>query len=136
MRRTIALSALAVAVVFGLSVRANEKPTPEFQATMKSNGATLGALGAHIKAKEYDLIAMDAATLQGNLAKVEAFFVSKKMDDAVAFAKNGAKAAADLEAAAKAKNDDGIAAAQKGMTCGGCHMAHRERLADMTFEIK
>jgi hypothetical protein len=21
-------------------------------------------------------------------------------------------------------------------SCGGCHMAHRERLPDMTFEIK
>src|SRR5712691_1973956 len=113
MRRTIALLALAVAVVFGLSVRANEKPTAEFQATMKSNGATVVALGNHIKAKEYDSIAMDASTLQANFAKIETFFSSKKMDDAVAFAKGGAKAAADLEAAAKAKSDDGIAAAQK-----------------------
>jgi hypothetical protein len=28
------------------------------------------------------------------------------------------------------------AAAEVGKTCGGCHMAHRERLPDGTFEIK
>ena len=53
-------------------------------------------------------------------------------------AQSGAKGAADLEAAAKAKNEDGVAAAQKavGSTCAACHMAHRERLQDGTFEIK
>ena len=81
---------------------------------------------------------MDAATLQGNFAKIEAFWTTKKVDDAIGFAKAGGKGAADLEAAAKAKSDDRIAAASMAATgaCGGCHMAHRERLPDMTFEIK
>jgi cytochrome c556 len=138
MRRTVALSLVALTAVFGLSVIANEKPTPEFQDIMKSNGATAGALRMHITAKDYDAIAADAATLKGNFAKIEAFWTAKKVDDAIGFAKAGAKGAADLESAAKAKSDQGIAAANMTTTgsCGGCHMAHRERLPDMTFEIK
>ena len=138
MRRTVALSLLAVTAVFGLNVIANEKPTAEFQAVMKSNGATNMALGMHIMAKDYDAIAADASTLKGNFAKIEAFWTAKKVDDAIGFAKAGGKGATDLEAAAKAKSDDRIAAARMatGGACGGCHMAHRERLPDMTFEIK
>ncbi|PWT83002.1 MAG: hypothetical protein C5B57_07660 [Blastocatellia bacterium] len=128
----------AVAATFAPNVVANEKPTPEFQDLMKSNGMTAAALRMHIMAKEYDGIGMDAATLRGNFAKIEAFWAAKKVNDAVEFAKTGAKGAADLESAAKAKNDEGIAAASKATTsaCGGCHMAHREQLPDKTYEIK
>ena len=44
----------------------------------------------------------------------------------------------DLEKAAKAKDDAAITAANTALTatCGGCHTAHRERLPDMSFEIK
>ena len=48
MRRTFTLSLLAVTVTFGLTLFANEKPTPELQATMKENAATNGALRMHI----------------------------------------------------------------------------------------
>jgi cytochrome c556 len=138
MRRTVALSLLAVTAVFGPAIIANEKPTTEFQSIMKSNGAAAGALRMHVMAKDYDAIAADAATLEGNFAKIEAFWTAKKVDDAIGFAKAGARGAADLESAAKAKNDERIAAASMMTTgsCGGCHMAHRERLPDMTFEIK
>ena len=60
MRRTAALSLLAVTALFGLGVIANEKPTAEFQAVMTSNGATNGALRMHIMAKDYDAIAAQA----------------------------------------------------------------------------
>lgn len=140
MRRTMALSALAVAVVFGMSVRASEKPTEDFQATMKSNGAAGGPMGlrAHVAAKDYDAIAKDAATLEANMAKTEAFFTAKKVDDAVAAAKAGRKGAADVAAAAKTKDDAALATAVTAVngSCGSCHMAHRERMPDMTFEIK
>jgi cytochrome c556 len=138
MRTTIVLAVTAATFVLGLTVIANEKPTAEFEATMKSNGATLQALRGHIMGKDYDGIAMDAATLKANFAKVEAFWTQRKVDDAIGFAKRGAAAAADLETAAKAKNDDQIAAANMaiGGTCGGCHKAHREQLPDKTFEVK
>jgi cytochrome c556 len=125
-------------LALGLSVAANEKPSPEFQALMKSNAATNGALRMHIMAKDYDAIAADAATLKENFAKNEPFWTAMKADDALGFLKTGAKGAADLETAAKAKNDEGIAAASKAVasTCGGCHMAHRAQLPDKTSEIK
>ena len=140
MRRTFGLSLVAMAVAFGLNVIANEKPTMEYQDLMKSNAAAAGPMGlrGHVNAKDYDAIAKDAATLKTNFAKIEAFWTAKKVDDAINFAKAGGKAAADLETAAKAKNDAGITAATAAITptCGGCHMAHRERLPDMSFEIK
>src|SRR5205085_3795759 len=133
MRRTFGLTLLAAAVAFGLSVLANEKPTMEFQDLMKSNGATAGPMGlrGHVNAKDYDAIAKDAATLKANFTKIEAFWTAKKVDDAINFAKAGGKAAADLETAAKAKNDEGISAATAAITptCGGCHMEHRARMS-------
>ena len=125
-------------VVFDLTVVANEKPSAEYQDVMKSNGATNGDLRMHIMAKDYDAIVADAVALQRNFAKILAYWTGKKVFDATEFASDGARGAAALETAAKAKSDDGLAAAQKTVaaTCGGCHMAHREQLPDKSFEIK
>ena len=140
MRRTFGLSLLVLAVAFGITALANEKPTMEFQSIMRSNAATSGAMGlrAHIAAKDYDAIAKDAATFKENFTKVEAFWTQRKVDDAIKFAKSAHEAAEDLEKAAKAKDDAAILAAQMKLTpnCAGCHMAHREQLPDKTFEIK
>jgi cytochrome c556 len=140
MRRTFGLSLFAVAVVFGFSLWANEKPTTEFQDIMKSNAAASGPAGlrAHVPAKDYDAIAKDAATLKANFAKIEAFWTAKKVTDAITFAKDGGQAATALETAAKAKDDAGITASMAKVTssCGGCHMAHREQLPDKSYEIK
>ena len=140
MRRTFGLSLLTMAIAFGLTALANEKPTMEFQTIMRSNAATNGAMGlrAHITAKDYDAIAKDAATFKENFSKIEKFWTEKKVDDAVKFAKTAHEAAEDLEKAAKAKDDAAIMTAQMkiGATCAGCHMAHREQLPDKTFEIK
>jgi cytochrome c556 len=139
MHKGFTLPFMVVATVaFGLTAIANEKPSADFQNLMKSNGATNMALRDHITAKDYDAIAADAATVKANFAKIEAFWTAKKVEDAVTFAKTGAKGAADLETAAKAKNDAGIASANMaiGGTCGGCHRAHREQLPDKSYEIK
>jgi cytochrome c556 len=140
MRGKLAVMAVCAAVVFGLTVRASEKPTTDYQDIMKSNAAANGPMGlrGHIPAKDYDAIAKDAATLRANFAKLETFWTARKVDDAINFSKAGGKAAADLEAAAKAKNDGGIAAAQMALApnCGGCHMAHREQMPDKSYEIK
>jgi hypothetical protein len=144
MRRTFLLSSLALVIGvggvwgFGLNLAANEKPTDAYAAAMKSNAATGQALRRDIMAKDYDAVAKDAATYRTNFTQIEAFWSAKKVDDATGLAKAGGKAAADLETAAKAKSDEGMAAASMALTgtCGACHMAHRERLPDMTFEIK
>jgi cytochrome c556 len=137
--RTVLPVVMVMATIgLGITAIANEKPTAEFQSIMKSNSATNMALKEHVSAKNYDAIAADAATFKANFTKIEAFWTAKKVDDAIALAKTGAKGAADLEMAAKAKNDDGITAATSaiGGTCAGCHKMHREQLPDKTYEIK
>jgi mono/diheme cytochrome c family protein len=126
------------AVVLGLTLRANEKPSDAYQKAMKDLGAANQSLRNNVTAKDYDAIAKDAATFKASFATALAFWTAKKTDDAMMLAQTGAKAAADLEQAAKSKSEDGVAAAQKavGAICAACHMAHRERLADGTFEIK
>ena len=140
MSRTFGWAVLTMAMAMGLTVMAGEKAPVPFQDAMKSNAAATGPMGlrAHATAKDYDAIAKDAATIKANYALIEAFWVQRKVEDAIAFSKTGSKAAADLETAAKAKDDGAIAAATMALTptCGGCHMVHRERLPDMTSEIK
>ena len=105
---------------------------------MKDTNTAAQALRGHVQAKDYDGIAADAAALRKLFADTEAFWTARKVDDAIGFSKTGAKASADLETAAKAKNDDGVATAARAVngTCMGCHTAHRERLPDGSSEIK
>jgi cytochrome c556 len=125
-------------VVLGFTIRANEKPSESYQKAMKDFGAANQSLRNNVTAKDYDAIAKDAATFKASFAVAQAFWTGKQVDDAMKLAQDGAKAAADLETAAKAKSEEGVAAAQRavGATCASCHMAHRERLQDGTFEIK
>jgi hypothetical protein len=131
MTRTFWLWFAAAAVAFGVSVVAadRERPTEEFRNIMKSNAAMASPAGirAKVAAKDYDAIAKDATTLKANLEKIELFWSQRKVADAVDFAKAGIKAAADLEAAAKAKSDDRILQAQRAFTfvCNDCHQVHR-----------
>ena len=154
MGRTFGVSVLAVAIAFAAAVAAREKPPKEYQDLMRSNGAILdislgtnrnggnpagpGTLRLSIAAKNYDAAAKDAATLKANFTKVEAFWAERKIDDAINFSKVAVKAAADLEAAAKRKDDAAMIAAQNALsgTCAECHQAHRVIvLADGSFEI-
>jgi hypothetical protein len=133
-----ALSALALAAAGVITVMAGEKPPEAHVKVMKDTNAAAQALRNHVQAKDYDGVAADAATLRKTFADIETFWTARKVDDAIGFAKNGVKAVADLETAAKAKNEEGVATAARAMqgTCMGCHTAHRERLPDGSFEIK
>jgi cytochrome c556 len=130
--------ALAAASALAIGVMANEKPPEAYVKSMKETNAAAQSLRKSIPAKDYDAVAKTAATLQTLFAGTEEFWTNRKADDAVAAAKEGAKAATDLETAAKAKNDDDMAAAAKTLTatCKTCHDAHRERLPDGSSEIK
>jgi hypothetical protein len=137
--RRFGLSLLAAMVAFGISLMAaNEKPTPVMVEIMKSNAAAGADLRAHQKEANLAAVANDAATLKQNFAYIEAFFANKKMQGAVTIAQNGAKAAADLQTAALAKDSATVeksVAAVTG-TCGGCHKQFREQLPDKSYEIK
>jgi len=129
---------LGAAVGFGITVLAGEKPPDSYVKNMKDTNAASSSLRKNVEAKDYEAVAKDAATLKTLFGNTEAFWTERKADDAVKVAKEGAKAAGELETAAKAKNEEGVAAAAKTVsgTCKTCHDAHRERLPDGSSEIK
>jgi cytochrome c556 len=136
--RKVCWVVLVAVALFGLTLVASEKPSDAYVKAMKDVQAAQMGLGAAVTAKDYDAVARYAATFRASFAVSEAFWSARKVDDAIAASKAASKGATDLERAAKAKDDEGIAAARRavGGTCAGCHMAHRARLADGTFEIK
>jgi cytochrome c556 len=163
MGRAFRASLVVLAVAFGITVIAAEKPTKQFQDLMKSNAAIvdLGASGTfgretnvdnvredsaavpslrvHLKAKDYEAIVNDVATLKENFTKLEAFWTERKVDDAIHFSKTAAMLATDIETAAKAKDSAGVAKAQSALadTCRACHLAHRVvMVTDQSFEIR
>jgi len=145
MRRNLMMAVVCAGVLFGLTVRANEKPTEVYQKTMKDLSAANTALRADLKAVEaagaypdYLPVEKDAAALKTAFEATLAFWMPRKADDAIKAATAGSKAVDDLATAIKEKNYDGVtmAAAAIGATCAGCHTPHRDRLPDGTFEIK
>ncbi len=138
MRATSGLIALCATAVFGLTIIASEKPPETYQKNMKDTNAAARSLKDNIDAKNWDGAAADAAKLKTLFGNTLEFWQKRNAEDAVTAAKSGATAATDLETAAKAKNADGVVAAQKALngTCKTCHDAHRERLPDGSSEIK
>ena len=129
---------LCAAATFGFTVVAGEKPPESYVKNMKETNAAAQELRKNVEAKNYEAIAKNAATLKTLFANTQSFWEERKMEDAVGFAKNGAKAAADLEAAAKARDEATVASTNKALqdSCKTCHDVHRERLPDGTSEIK
>jgi hypothetical protein len=137
MRRAV-WGTLSLTVAFGVVALAAEKPPAEYQNAMKAIGGAQASLRGHVTSRNYEGVARDAATMKASFGTAERFWSARNVPDAVEHARAAAKAASDLEAAATARNDERIAAAQRAVmsTCMSCHAAHRERLPDGTFEIK
>jgi cytochrome c556 len=130
---------LAVAGALSISLMAaNEKPSDAMKAIMNSNAATNTTARAAAKAMDYATLMNDAGTYRANMAYIDGYFTHKKLDAAATIAKNGLKAAMDLEAAAMAKDQAKVDAALTAVTgtCGGCHKQYREQLPDKSYEIK
>jgi hypothetical protein len=138
MARRFTLACAVVTFAMALSVAANEKPTADYQSRMKSNGMAVQALRTHVKALDYDAVAYDAYTIRTNMARIEAFWADRMVDDATEFARAVIKGATNVQMAAVAMDPKAMAAGVSAIdgACAACHMAHRERLSDMTFEIK
>ena len=149
MRAKLVTLTLCTTVLLALPTQANEKPTPEYQKAMKDLGAANNRLRNSLKDIDFAAIEKDAAAMKAIFAIVLTYWQDKKVDDAIKLAQDGAKAAGDLETAAKAQNHPGVVAAQAAMAgasssgeigaigvCAPCHTAHRVRLPDGTFEIK
>ena len=139
MKSKLNWAVIAMAGVFAVSVvAASEKPPETYVAAMKAINAANGALRGHVTAKDYAGIEADAAALKPAAETALKFWQEKKVEDAIGWATAFGKAVADLDAGAKAKNDEAIGAAQKaiGGSCQTCHTAHRDRQPDGTSLIK
>src|SRR5262245_47648765 len=149
MSRRFGLLSIGAAVLSSIAAAAVERPTPEFQGLMKSNAAIVDLVGGNtfagatnidsgtagvepairlpLKAKDFDAILKDAATLRENFAKIETFWTERKVEDAVSFSKAAVKSIGEIETAAKAQDATGVTNAQVALAnaCRNCHLAHR-----------
>jgi hypothetical protein len=143
--RVMALACF-VLMMLALPVKANEKPTETFQQAMRSNSDAmqimrdaakeLGEAGAGVQ--DYEPFEKTTPTMKASFATMLAFWQAQKVDDAVTLTKKGTTALTELEAAVKDRDYRTVLASltSLGETCTSCHMAHRVRLADNTYEIK
>jgi len=111
------------------------------QALMKDNSAASKAIKGAVEAKDYATVEAKARDIMGNAEKIVSLFpkgsdkgktkataaIWDKSDDFGIAAKNLNKAAGELAAAAKAKDEAAVTAKVKGVSnaCGGCHKAFR-----------
>jgi hypothetical protein len=142
--RQVTILAVSAALTLGLSARANEPPTEEYRAAMKDLEAASEILRHHARMVEpggdccYDWVEKDAVTLKAAFAKTLEFWKAKNVKNAITLAQYAVSDAAGLERAAKAKHYDGVVAGVSGVlnACEPCHLAHREKLPDGTYEIR
>jgi hypothetical protein len=150
-RRLVVFAAVA-AVVIGMPVRASEKASEEYQKAEKSLNAANNSMRNNVKNIDYSGLEKDAEAFKASFSVMLAYWQEKKVDDAIKFVQDGLRGVEDLTTAAKAMNYNGVLAAQNAIAgsngvafvgdtalpgvCVGCHLAHRQRLADGTFEIK
>ncbi|HXV80452.1 MAG TPA: cytochrome c [Candidatus Binatia bacterium] len=113
------------------------------QKLMKSNSANAKAIKAAVEKKDYATIETKAKDIMGNADKIVGLFpkgstkgktkaeaaIWEKPDEFAKDAKALAKAAGELAAAAKAKDDAAIEVKVKALsgTCGGCHKPFRAK---------
>ncbi len=139
MRLKLWLAVCAGAAMLALSAGAfGDAVSDEYSLIMKPAAAANTALQKAIMDGDLTTASAKAAEVQEAFAKIEQFWAKTSTTDAVNFAKGIQAAAKDAQTAASAGNKDAAsAAAQKiGGNCAGCHMAHRTRLPDGTFQLK
>jgi hypothetical protein len=142
--------AAVAAFVLVLPVRANEKPTESYQKAEKELNTANTSLRNNLRGNiDFAIMGKDAEAMKAAFTVMLEFWQSKQAEDAVKLSQDGLKAALDLEKAVKAENRNLAADAQAAIagasstgeigaigTCAPCHLAHRQRLPDGTFEVK
>jgi hypothetical protein len=137
MRRVSAvLSASAVALWAVVVLTAQEAPPAEYVQAMQSIRAAAMAAGA--ETVDYAALSTAATEAASAFMYVQTFWQERGDAAAAELAGTGARAAQGLVVAADMSSGEGVAfsAMEMGATCGGCHMAHRVRLEDGSFQIQ
>jgi cytochrome c556 len=130
-----------MALLVSFHVFAQAEVIEKRQDAMKGNSANAKAIKAAIESKDYATIETKAKDIMGTAEKIPSLFpkdstkgktkakaeIWEKPDDFAKAAKNLGKAASELAAAAKAKDDAEIGVKVKalGDACGSCHKAFR-----------
>jgi cytochrome c556 len=117
----------------GYADQATDDYTMWMKAAAGANGMMQKNMAGDLKAA-----AANAADVQANFAKIEAFWSMRGASDAVGFSKAIEAAAKEAQDAANAGDMAGAQAAAKkiGPNCGMCHMAHRAKDDSGAFTIK
>ena len=136
--RTSRWVTLGAVVLLGVALAAQERPSESFVELMQAAGGGMRSIGQHVEAKDYDAIASEAAALQEVFTEVGAFWRERDVEDALAACEVTYQAAAAIEVAAKARDDEAIAASRQaiGGGCQSCHAAHREGPRGGPYTIK
>ena len=137
----IAAVIVSMALLVSSQVFAQADVIEKRQNAMKANSADAKAIKAAIESKDYSTIETKAKDIMGTAEKIPGLFpkgsttgktkatdaIWEKPDDFAKAAKNLGKAAGELAAAAKAKDDAEIGVKVKalGDACGACHKAFR-----------
>lgn len=125
-----------------LHAQAQERKPPmtdeAYEKTMKQIGSTFRSLQFNNKAMNHVDGAREARRLAAWFGEVQSYWEAKRANDAVGLAREAVKAAEIIEKASTVMNMGALESAEKAMAaaCQGCHMAHRETLADGSFRIK
>jgi len=133
--RMMAILAGVAAMLVGVLLAQSDS---DYQGWMKGVIApTNQSLQKNIAAKDAAGVTADARKLQDTFKQVEEFWQKRNAPDAVNFAKQARTAAEAVSKDAAGGNMDQAGADAKSLaaTCGGCHMAHREK-GDSGFKIK
>jgi hypothetical protein len=136
MKIKVWLCALVLLLMAAAVVSADEA-TDEYKKLMQPAAMANMNLQKSVKT-DLAAAAKDAADMQAAFAKIEGYWAKQNTADAVTAAKNAQAVAQEIHAAAAAGNmDAAVAAAGKvAAICTSCHMVHRTRLPDNTFQLK
>ncbi len=136
--RAVWAGLVVMALGAGGALRAAE-PAPESLVTnMKALNTAMMGVRTAVTGGDFAGAGKQSAALEALLKTNTAFWKGRKAAAPLVHAEAAGKAAGELTAAAKAKNEAGVAAAQKALNsaCGACHTAHRERTPDGKYAIK
>lgn len=138
MKFRFGLAACTLLLGAALWAQADKTDFPEYQGWMKSNAATVAELNRNLTAKDGDASHTNVRKLQENLAMVMAYWQSRNVADGVRYSLDATYGLAQVDVLInQGKFDDAAAALKTAQnSCGSCHMAHREKAADGSFQIK
>ena len=127
-----------LASVLCLSAALADEISDQYRLLMRPAAAANMALQRVVMEGDLAAVATNATGLQAAFARIEAFWTQRGTADAMQFAKNVQAVGKEVQDAATAGNREATVAAagRIAANCGSCHMAHRERLPDGSFQLK